>query len=450
MTEPTSEPVQRQSNRPAVVAATDADAAHDAHDHEHGHYPFLQHHFDTPQQQFDAGKLGIWLFLVTEVLFFAGLFCAYTIYRAQHPEIFNYAHYHLDTKLGAVNTTVLIMSSMTAAWAVRNAQRGERNKLVLNIVITIACALTFMVVKYFEYSHKAHDGLLWGRLFDPKHEIWELEGFKQKHPEAAELAEKLHALSKQPPGQAQAAGAAPPAPGPVSPEPTQQAQTQQATPPSAPGQSPEATAAAAKGAAERPTQRPGEGVEAQLDEAAAADAGAAATPSKGREAEMAHRAAEAISEGATQAARPGEPKGKPEPAPATAAAEPAPAQPAAAPTTPPPPSPQSQIRELIATAPAVALKPLVDAGLIKPQALANTTIERPKKVHIFFGIYFFMTGLHGIHVLGGIIVWIWMLTRALRGVFGPKYFGPIDYAALYWHLVDLVWIYLFPLLYLIH
>jgi cytochrome c oxidase subunit 3 len=71
-------------------------------------------------------------------------------------------------------------------------------------------------------------------------------------------------------------------------------------------------------------------------------------------------------------------------------------------------------------------------------------------VHIFFGVYFFMTGLHGIHVLGGIIVWTWMLVRATRGVFGANYFGPIDYAALYWHLVDLVWIYLFPLLYLIH
>jgi cytochrome c oxidase subunit 3 len=61
-----------------------------------------------------------------------------------------------------------------------------------------------------------------------------------------------------------------------------------------------------------------------------------------------------------------------------------------------------------------------------------------------------MTGLHGIHVLLGIGLWVWLLLRARRGEFGPQYFGPIDYAALYWHLVDLIWIYLFPLLYLIH
>jgi cytochrome c oxidase subunit 3 len=61
-----------------------------------------------------------------------------------------------------------------------------------------------------------------------------------------------------------------------------------------------------------------------------------------------------------------------------------------------------------------------------------------------------MTGLHGLHVAGGIVVWLWLLRRAIRGDFGPQYFGPIDFAALYWHLVNLIWIYLFPLLYLIH
>ena len=61
-----------------------------------------------------------------------------------------------------------------------------------------------------------------------------------------------------------------------------------------------------------------------------------------------------------------------------------------------------------------------------------------------------MTGLHGIHVIAGIIVWFWILRRALRNEFGPTHFGAVDYAALYWHLVDLIWIYLFPLLYLIH
>jgi len=66
-----------------------------AQDAEHAHNPFLAHHFDTPKHQFEAGKLGIWIFLITEILFFGGLFCAYAIYRALHPEVFIYAHYYL-------------------------------------------------------------------------------------------------------------------------------------------------------------------------------------------------------------------------------------------------------------------------------------------------------------------------------------------------------------------
>src|SRR4051812_14352707 len=164
---------------------------HDEHDPIHLANPNLAHHFDTPQQQFDAGKLGIWLFLLTEVLFFAGLFCAYTVYRSMRPEVFVYAHYFLDTRLGALNTCVLLLSSLTAAWAVRNAQLGQHSFLKLNIVITIACACTFMVVKYFEYSHKFHDGLLPGPRFAPTEQVWELPSFKKKHPEAAEYAEHL-------------------------------------------------------------------------------------------------------------------------------------------------------------------------------------------------------------------------------------------------------------------
>src|SRR5262245_17183318 len=181
---------------------------HDAHDPVHAANPHLAHHFDSPLQQFEAGKLGIWLFLLTEVLFFAGLFVAYTIYRAMRPEVFVYAHYFLDTKLGALNTCVLLLSSLTAAWAVRNAQLKEHGKLQLNIIITIACALTFMVVKYFEYSHKAHDGLLWGPNFAPKEQVWETHSFRSKHPEAAEYAEHLVKRAQEPKPAAAAPGAA--------------------------------------------------------------------------------------------------------------------------------------------------------------------------------------------------------------------------------------------------
>src|ERR1041384_2419006 len=197
---------------PAAKAppAVHADAHdHHGHDHGHGEFPHLAHHFDTPQQQFDAGKLGIWLFLLTEVLFFSGLFCAYTIYRSMRPEVFVYAHYFLDTKLGALNTCVLLISSLTAAWAVRNAQLAEKSKLVLNILITIACACTFMVVKYVEYSHKIHDGLLPGKHFNPAEQVWELPAFRDKHPEAAEYAEKLHKRGRKKEGGRGVRGEAP-------------------------------------------------------------------------------------------------------------------------------------------------------------------------------------------------------------------------------------------------
>ena len=293
------------------------------HDAAHGENPFLAHHFDTPKHQFESGKLGIWLFLVTEVLFFGGLFCAYAIYRGLHPEIFVYAHYYLDTFWGAVNTGVLIVSSLTAAWAVRNAQLGEQKKLVTNIIVTIVLACCFLCVKYIEYSHKFHDNVLPGRHFNPKHEVWELESYKKAHGE--------HGGGHAEHGSPTAAPA----------EAHQSAET------------------------------------------------AAVTPTD-----------------TTSAAPPAQPGAQPA------------AQPAGG----------------------------GEAGKKAPPG----ALERPRHASVFFSIYFFMTGLHGVHVIAGIITWLWLLRRAMRGEFGPKHFGAVDYAALYWHLVDLIWIYLFPLLYLIH
>lgn len=74
----------------------------------------------------------------------------------------------------------------------------------------------------------------------------------------------------------------------------------------------------------------------------------------------------------------------------------------------------------------------------------------PQNVQLFFSVYFVMTGLHGLHVVAGMVVLFWILLRARRGEFSSAYFTPVDLAGLYWHLVDLIWIYLFPLLYLIH
>jgi len=78
---------------------------HDPHGgHGNGHDPHLAHHFDTPEQQMASGKLGMWVFLATEILMFGGLFCAYSVYRHNHPDVFEFAHQYLDKSLGAINT----------------------------------------------------------------------------------------------------------------------------------------------------------------------------------------------------------------------------------------------------------------------------------------------------------------------------------------------------------
>jgi cytochrome c oxidase subunit 3 len=270
------------------------DATHAGHGG--GHDPHLAHHFDTPRQQFESGKLGMWLFLATEILLFGGLFCAYSVYRANHPEIFIYAHRYLDKMLGAVNTAVLIFSSFTVAWAVRCAQRGKNRAVVVLLAITILCAFTFLGIKGVEYEHKWKEGLLWGKEYRPHAE--------------------LHA------------------------EPTEPA------------------------AAPLPTPVPGSGEDRSTIALAPEGPGGLATA---------------------------------------------------------------------ATVPAD-----IHAG------------EVPANVQTFFSVYFVMTGLHGLHVIAGMVVLFIMLLRARRGEFGPSYFTPVDLAGLYWHLVDLIWIYLFPLLYLIH
>src|SRR5262245_10630971 len=137
--------------------------------------PHLQHHFDTEEQQFDAGKLGIWLFLATEVLLFGGLFVAYAIYRANHPEIFVYAHQFLDKILGGTNTVILLCSSLTMAWAVRAAQLGQRRLLVVLLSLTLLGGFGFMGIKYAEYKAKWEHGLLPGTHFAPHEEAGRAE-----------------------------------------------------------------------------------------------------------------------------------------------------------------------------------------------------------------------------------------------------------------------------------
>ena len=127
--------------------------------------PHLKSYFTSSEQQFDAAKLGMWLFLVTEILLFGGMFVAYGIYRAWYPELFAEASTQLDTILGAVNTLVLLTSSLTVAWSIRGAQMDNRKVLFWNLIATVALAGVFMVIKYFEYAHKFELGIFPGAAF---------------------------------------------------------------------------------------------------------------------------------------------------------------------------------------------------------------------------------------------------------------------------------------------
>ncbi len=205
----------------------------------------LAHHFRQPQQQQEAAKLGMWLFLVTEILLFGGLFVAYAVYRHERLPLFAQASHLLDARLGAFNTVVLLASSLSVVLAHRCAQLGQRNGTVFNLAFTLVCGVVFLAVKATEYQHKLHAGLLPGAFF------------------------------------------------------------------------------------------------------------------------------------------------------------------------------------------------------------AATTVQSPDQAHVFFSLYFGMTGLHAVHVVLGMAVIAWLLVRALRGHFGPHYTVPLEMGGLYWHLVDVIWIFLFPLLYLV-
>jgi cytochrome c oxidase subunit 3 len=212
------------------------------HGHEHGHHPKLQHHFYTMEQQLEASILGMWIFLVTEVMFFGGLFMAYIVYRNAYPDAWQVSSQQLNVYMGAANTAVLICSSLTMVLAVRAAQVGSRAGQVVNLILTLIFGSTFLVVKYFEYAEKFEHHLV---------------------------------------------------PGP------------------------------------------------------------------------------------------------------------------------------------------------------------HFTDTLPLGSQIFFSLYFIMTGIHALHMVVGIILMLVILWMAWKGTFTPDYYGPIEVAGLYWHFVDIVWIFLFPLLYLL-
>ena len=113
------------------------------------HSRFMQHHFVDADQQFEAAKMGMWIFLVTEILMFGGLFAAYIVFRLWYPDLFTQASTQLNTFWGGVNTVVLIGSSLTVAMAIKSAQLNQKKNIAINLGITLALAAVFMVIKYF-------------------------------------------------------------------------------------------------------------------------------------------------------------------------------------------------------------------------------------------------------------------------------------------------------------
>jgi cytochrome c oxidase subunit 3 len=125
----------------------------------------LAHQFDDVEQQRRAVTLGMWAFLLNEIMFFGGLFLAYTIYRLLYPQAFHDGSHHLDVTLGTVNTVVLIASSLTMAMAVWSAERGKRRLLSGFLLATLALGLVFVGIKAVEYHDKWVHHLVPGPYF---------------------------------------------------------------------------------------------------------------------------------------------------------------------------------------------------------------------------------------------------------------------------------------------
>ena len=356
-----------------AIAETHTDEHHDDH-HDHGE--FIAHHFDSPEQQFDSGKLGIWIFLVTEVLFFSGLFVLYTLYRNYHPEIFQVAHHYLDKNLGCLNTIVLLFSSLTMALAVRSAQTGKNKNCETYLLITMVCATIFLGVKAVEYSHKWDLGI-WPRSMFHYHEGVHETGLFG-------LSNYLIKLSVMP--ALLLVGFAGYAAFQFLTDKAQNAKFYIGMTimvfgyfGGVLGGVVYQNAFAADSHAHAAVQADGPLMlhASMLDEAPA-----------GHDDHGHDHAADASHEEG-------------------------------------------------------------HGGDHHGDVPAGSATSVPDSVGIFFSIYYCMTGLHAIHIIGGIIALAWLYRRSQLGHWREDYFGPVDYVGLYWHLVDLIWIYLFPLLYLI-
>ena len=340
----------------------------------------LQHFFVSSEQQFEASKLGMWLFLATEILLFGGMFVAYGIFRVLYPELYEAASLQLDTVLGATNTLVLLLSSLTMAWAIRGAQMDNRKVLVGNLVATIVLASGFLVVKYFEYSHKFHEGIYPGvnfELRDDTQTVADLTGAvaltptftPSRHEDQAHDVEAVESdigtmVTSESPltgeDQAYPAGDATAIPG--SPATTGEGPAGDTSPPTADSDA----------------------------------AGAVSSPVAGG----------AAGAGATQAVL--------------------------APDT------GDQGMDGVET----------EHGYGE-RAEAKEAIFHDRRAGIFFSIYYVMTGIHAVHIIIGIIAIGFLTVFSLKGRYTSVWYTPVENVGLYWHIVDIIWIFVFPLMYLI-
>jgi cytochrome c oxidase subunit III len=282
---------------------------------EHHHHPGLQHQFEDMGQQEESVSIGMWMFLVQEIMFFGGLFTAYLVFRSKYPMAFAAGSNHLDAFWGGLNTIVLIVSSLTMALTVYYAQKGNRNMQVILILLTMLFGAVFLGVKAIEYTDKYEHGLV------------PVTGLNKR------VRDTGHSTN-------------------------------------------------AVGTHEKPCYEVEHGAPAH----------------------------EYVN-----------PRG-----------------------------------EFLWTDCSLA-KLAQDHNYLTESEKngyfsANGQIDPNKfrdRVRIFFWIYFVMTGLHALHMIVGLGLMSWLLWKAWKGTFSAEYYMPVEMSGLYWHFVDIVWIFLFPLLYLL-
>ena len=281
------------------------------------HEPGLQHQFDDMGQQEESVSIGMWLFLVQEIMFFGGLFTVYLVFRSKYPMAFAAGSNHLDVVMGFVNTLVLIVSSLTMALTVYYAQKGNRSMQMILIVLTMIFGATFLGVKAVEYTDKFN------------HALVPVTGLNKKVKESHDSA---HSATQEKPCWEHAEGG-------------------------------EHTYVNPHG-------------EFQWTDCSLVR--------------------------------------------------------------------YAQKNNFLTSAEKIGYfsEPYTDQASPDPNKFRD-------KVRIYFWIYFVMTGLHALHMVVGLGLMLWLLWTAFKGYYSADYYMPVEMSGLYWHFVDIVWIFLFPLLYLL-